>query len=397
MPTSTLINRSVSLSIAAQATADAALARVPSSPFLSSAFTPASGWQFSACGQYLEAGGDGRLSVASDSLSAVPDGWGGTLSAANLADGPDVIAATGRLEMQHKAATATDNTSCPIAYKDLRWAPGVRIAAFVGADDLDEVDQNCGLVAFEYTDQGDYVRIGPRVNSGPTSVIEARGAYSPSDVAIASGDATGGFWVQLHLIDNRYAWCLYSLEGDENSNPWTLAWVTHSDVEVQDAPFVADSERRFRVGLYAETGSNAGLGVFTAWMKALWVRYPDPPMNAIGMQDRPTSAQTQTFPEADLGSASAVFGNTEARQVAQAITNKRLHDTRDNGGTSTVQWRCTRGSSSPVTGSGSYYDPGAIVVQGSGRYLLWEAQGTSPTGVETYSIRLNLPLIAGVS
>lgn len=102
-----------------------------------------------------------------------------------------------------------------------------------------------------------------------------------------------------------------------------------------------------------------------------------------------TSAQAQTLPTIDLGTGIAVWGNTQARAWAQSVTNKRPQDS------ATVEWRMTRGSSA-VTGTGSWYAAGSIVVQGSGRYLLPEVRYTSD-GTTTASVRLDVPIVPGAA
>lgn len=198
----------------------------------------------------------------------------------------------------------------------------------------------------------------------------------------------GAGWLRMDISGGVIqAW--YAADAADVPTVWTH-FGTHSNAWV----YATTTVETLLFGQYISNPS-AVSGIVTTFK-----HFDDRGMDATGLYSvdygglwcatkKETSAQAQTLPTIDLGTGIAVWGNTEARAWAQSVTNKRPLDL------ATVEWRMTRGTAS-VTGTGSWYAAGAIVVQGSGRYLLPEVRYTSD-GTTTASIRLDVPIVPGAA
>ena len=279
------------------------------------------------------------------------------------------------------------DTAAPFAYREIPLYYPLRVVAFIGSDQS-LVSANQAYIAIQNAgNQGIYARGGFNVVSGVPK-IESRG-YDFRRTTIDATNVSNGFWVAVEALSERTYRTMHDFTSPYTTDPRALAWTMHKEGAAKGGEFPASNSGLVRVGFLMENESNGALAAFPAWLKALHVEYLTPTIDTWGMQARTTSPVDQVFPEADLGGASAVFTDAMARAYAVAVTNRRRQD---NG---TVTWRFTRGMTG-LSGSGSWYAANAIEVQGSGRYLLIEARGTSD-GSSVYSVRLNVPIIPGAA
>jgi len=367
---------------AAQADATAALVRVVSVPY-TSGLTPSAGWELSADGACMAAD-SGRLFLDTNT-NAAPADWDAITegNAAKISAGPTTTG--GVCSTTHILNSATQASNGPGVMRSVLFQPGMRVAAFLTGD-FNAVGNQNYLRISKVTSVGTYTRIGLRYDTGPVYNIESRGAGSLK-TAITLGDFTAGVWFLQVVHSDQSVSTYYHLGGAPSDNPDHIQWTYHTTLVTASPPILSTALATINVGQFMENNNVVG-PAFSGAMAAFQVAYPVPLLQGNwGAAKRSTSAMAQTLPEVDLGAAAAVYGNTQARAYAARVGNTRAQD----GGT--LEWRVARGSTG-LSGSGSWYAAGSIVVQGTGRYMLIEVRGTSD-GLTEYSIRLDIP-IAGV-
>lgn len=365
-----------------------------SSILLGASITPATHWEVSADGQFLRARDRTTfdISPARDITDFDAHGWTGwSESGADLTGSGlnKCFESAGVFRLYAKNNTSgswwTNSRDAPRRGKQYVHAPGSRFYFCVDATAIPSGSSGIAMWLDALDASTNSIAIG--IGGGSTSTYirrirpgTAADAPSSTNLGVASAwfrvsidqnvvvvDASAGTtrptaesgWTYIATVDNLFA----------GSGLGTTAF-----------------RPKLNIAKLAGTSSSALTGFYVDFHG--WDDFEMPGLN-WGATKKETSAQAQTLPTIDLGTGIAVWGNTQARAWAQSVTNKRPVDS------ATVEWRMTRGASA-VTGTGSWYAAGAIVVQGSGRYLLPEVRYTSD-GTTTASIRLDVPIVPGAA
>lgn len=359
---------------------------------LSSLVTPATGWQLSRCGLYLETAprqvfDEGRSVGAADSEY----GWTWT-NRGNVDSADEGSTTSGALTITHTTSTDVLDAStrtAPTRVKTYKayGHPQLWIAHIAGGG----AAKISGIIVQESGAPGRLGRFGVK-NTDSGDWYEGVGATNAAPT-LTSGDQAAGIWVGVYRYKTEMRLLYISGQAFDSDTPPSLSDFTTA---VTVANFFSSELVDCTVGFFAL--NVAGAATHVTEVRRFIDADAFPPGGVLvstgdarpfGSTQTSTTARPQALPEIDLGSASASFTDADAQALAQALVNLRPWDA------APVTCRFTRGASG-LSGSGSYVAPSVVTVGGSGRYLLPEFQyQLAAAGDSVASVYLGIPILSG--